>query len=113
MRQPRCGRSPSRQLGSHDILDAVNRHQSAEVGPVRPPLNGLSFLPGPVLRFELSLTARSARFYLFRATYAAILLVILGMIHLAWEVESASSLASHMVIWFAFSAFGGIAIAQE
>ena len=70
-------------------------------------------LPGPVFTFELMATARRGRFYLVRAFYAAVLLVILWTIHAAWTSETGGELPSHMVKWFAFSTFCGIAIGQE
>jgi len=69
--------------------------------------------PGPVFNFELLGTARRSRFYLVRATYAAILLVILWSIHAGWTSETGGKLPSNMVNWFAFSTFCGIAVGQE
>jgi ABC-type transport system involved in multi-copper enzyme maturation permease subunit len=70
-------------------------------------------LPGPVFNFELMGTARRSRFYLIRASYAAILFVILWGIHAAWTSETGGELPSQMVSWFAFSTFCGITIGQE
>jgi ABC-type transport system involved in multi-copper enzyme maturation permease subunit len=70
-------------------------------------------LRGPVFNFELLSTARRARFYLVRSAYAALLLFVLWMIHATWVAETQGELASHLVKWFAFSAFCGIAIGQE
>jgi ABC-type transport system involved in multi-copper enzyme maturation permease subunit len=70
-------------------------------------------LPGPVFNFELMATARRSRFYLVRAFYGAILLLILWGIHSAWTSETTGELASSQVSWFAFSTFCGITIGQE
>jgi ABC-type transport system involved in multi-copper enzyme maturation permease subunit len=70
-------------------------------------------LPGPVFTFELMATARRSRFYLIRAFYAMVLLVILWSIHSAWASETGGNLESRAVKWFAFSAFCGIAAGQE
>ena len=70
-------------------------------------------LPGPVFNFELIKTARRGRFYLIRAFYAVILFFILWGVHAAWVSETSGELDSHMVSWFAFSAFGAITIGQE
>jgi ABC-type transport system involved in multi-copper enzyme maturation permease subunit len=71
-------------------------------------------LPGPVFNFELLITARRGRFYVLRALYAAVLLIILWGIHSAWSSTfETAELPSSMVKWFAVSAFGGITIGQE
>jgi len=70
-------------------------------------------LPGPVFTFELMTTARRGRFYLVRALYAAILLVILWTVHSAWSSETGGEIPARLVNWFAFSTFCGIAIGQE
>jgi len=70
-------------------------------------------LPGPVFAFELLATARRSRFYLVRAFYAAVLLLILWSIHAGWTSETGGELPSHMVSWFAFSTFCAIAVGQE
>jgi ABC-type transport system involved in multi-copper enzyme maturation permease subunit len=70
-------------------------------------------LPGPVFNFELSGTARRPRFFLIRAFYAAILLLILWSVHVAWTSETGGELPSYLVNWFAFSTFCGIVVGQE
>jgi ABC-type transport system involved in multi-copper enzyme maturation permease subunit len=70
-------------------------------------------LPGPVFTFELLITARRRRFYLLRATYAAILLLILWTIHAAWTADTQGELPLHVMKWVAISAFCGITIGQE
>jgi len=70
-------------------------------------------LPGPVFNFELLGTARRSRFYLVRAFYVAILLVMLWAIHAGWTSETGGELPSHLVGWFAFSTFCAIAVGQE
>jgi hypothetical protein len=70
-------------------------------------------LPGPVFAFELMAAARRGRFYLLRAVYAVVLLVILWTVPAAWASETGSELSSAMVKWFAFSAFCSIAAGQE
>ena len=51
-------------------------------------------LPGPVFNFELMATARRGRFYLVRAFYATVLLVILWTVHSAWLSETGGELPS-------------------
>ena len=51
-------------------------------------------LPGPVFNFELMATARRSRFYLVRAFYGVILLLILWGIHSVWTSETGGELAS-------------------
>ncbi len=70
-------------------------------------------LPGPVFTFELMKTARRSRFYLIRAFYAVILVVILYTIHAAWASATGGELSSRQVKWFGLSAFCGIALGQE
>ena len=70
-------------------------------------------LPGPVFTFELMTTARRGRFYLIRAFYATVLLLILWTVHSAWSSENGGELIARQVKWFAFSAFCGIAVGQE
>jgi len=86
---------------------------------LRPPssvlrsFGGFCMLPGPVFNFELLGTARRSRFYLVRAFYAAVLLLILWSMHAGWISETGGELPSHMVNWFAFSTFCAIAVGQE
>ena len=70
-------------------------------------------LPGPVFNFELMATARRGRFFLVRAFYVTVLLVILWTVHSAWISEIGGELTSSQVKWFAFSTFCGIAVGQE
>jgi ABC-type transport system involved in multi-copper enzyme maturation permease subunit len=70
-------------------------------------------LPGPVFAFELLTTARRGRFYLARALYAVVLLLILWAIFSAWSSEYQGELPWHRVQWLGLSAFGGISIGQE
>src|SRR5271163_3218876 len=69
-------------------------------------------LPGPVFAFELMTTSRRGRFYLVRAFYAVVLLVILWGVYSAWTADFGGELPSSLVKWFAFSAYGGIAVGQ-
>jgi hypothetical protein len=70
-------------------------------------------LPGPVFTFELLTTARRGRFYLARAFYAVILLLILWTVHSSWMQASDGELTINQVRWFAFSVFCSIAVGQE
>ncbi len=70
-------------------------------------------LPGPVFNFELMATARRTRFYLIRAFYAAVLVLILWTVHATWTAETGGELPSQWVAWFAFSMFCAITICQE
>ncbi len=71
-------------------------------------------LPGPIFHFELLTTARHGRFFMIRALYGAVLLIVLWAIYSAWSSSFENAeLPAKMVNWFAFSAFGGIAIGQE
>jgi ABC-type transport system involved in multi-copper enzyme maturation permease subunit len=70
-------------------------------------------LPGPVFAFELLATAWRARFYLIRALYAVVLLLILWAAHGIWKSQVVGELPFYLVNWFAFSTFCAIAIGQE
>jgi ABC-type transport system involved in multi-copper enzyme maturation permease subunit len=70
-------------------------------------------LPGPVFTFELITTARRGRFYVARALYGILLLLILWAIHSLWSGEYEGELPSNLVNWFAFSGFAAIAVGQE
>ena len=72
-------------------------------------------LPGPVFTFELMTTARRGRFYVTRAFYATVLLLILWSVHSSWSRLGLrrASCRSRMVKWFGLSAFGAIAVGQE
>jgi ABC-type transport system involved in multi-copper enzyme maturation permease subunit len=70
-------------------------------------------LPGPVFAFELLTTARRGRFYLARAFYALVLLIILWTVFTAWSQASPGELTISQVRWFAISVFFSITIGQE
>jgi ABC-type transport system involved in multi-copper enzyme maturation permease subunit len=70
-------------------------------------------LPGPVFTFELITTARRGRFYIARALYGILLLLILWSIHSLWSGEYEGELPSNLVNWFAFSGFAAVAVGQE
>ncbi len=42
-------------------------------------------LPGPVFTFEMMMIARRGRFYVTRAFYATVLLLILWSVHSSWS----------------------------
>ena len=70
-------------------------------------------LPGPVFTFELLTTARRGRFYLARAFYAVVLLLILWTVFASWSQANGGELTLEQVRWFALSVFCSIAIGQE
>ncbi len=74
-------------------------------------------LPGPVFTFELMMSARRGRFYVTRAFYATVLLMILWTVHSGWVSWTASyeggMLPISMIRWFGLSALGAIAVGQE
>ncbi len=70
-------------------------------------------LPGPVFAFELLTTSRRGRFYLARAFYALVLLLILWSVFTSWSQANDGELTINQVRWFAISVFFSIAIGQE
>src|SRR4051812_2828921 len=70
-------------------------------------------LPGPVFVFELLTTSRRGRFYLARAFYALVLLMILWSVFTSWTQANDGELTNNQVRWFAISVFFSIAIGQE
>jgi ABC-type transport system involved in multi-copper enzyme maturation permease subunit len=70
-------------------------------------------LPGPVFVFELLTTARRGRFYLARASYALVLLMILWTVFASWSQAVEGELTLNQVRWFAASVFFSVAIGQE
>ena len=69
-------------------------------------------IPGPVFSFELLTTSRRGRFYLMRAAYALLLLVIFWSIHSTWRATADAKLSPREMSLFAVICFCSVAVAQ-
>ncbi|MFO0889036.1 MAG: ABC transporter permease subunit [Isosphaeraceae bacterium] len=69
-------------------------------------------IPGPVFQFELLTTARRGRFYVMRAAYAAILLLIFWAIHTDWSARANAEATIREMSGLAIICFGSVAVAQ-
>jgi ABC-type transport system involved in multi-copper enzyme maturation permease subunit len=69
-------------------------------------------IPGPVFSFELLTTARRGRFYVMRAAYAVLLLMIFWSIYAGWSATAETELTPSQMSWFAIICFCSVAVAQ-